>query len=285
MTRTAERRIVVTGATGRIGGQVARLLAAAPEIELRMVGRSLHRAPQLEGVETVRAAFSDAAACREAFAGADALLLVSAGEAADRLDQHRIAIDAAVAAGVGHVVYTSFLGAAADAEFTLARDHGATEAMVRESGLTWTFLRDSFYADVLLDFAGDERVIRGPGGTGRCAFVARRDVAEVAARILRDPAPWAGRALDLTGPVSVSLAEAALLMTRATGAEYEFLDETLAEARASRAPYGAPDWQVDAWISTYTAIASGALDVVSGDVEAVLGRPPRPVEAVVADPL
>src|SRR5699024_11643922 len=107
--------------------------------------------------------------------------------------------------------------------------------MLRDSGLTWTFLRDSFYADVLLDFAGEERVIRGPGGTGRCAFVARRDVAEVAARILRDPAPWANRALELTGPVAVSLAEAALLMTRARGEEYEYVDETLAEARASRA--------------------------------------------------
>lgn len=278
-------RIVVTGATGKIGGQVARLLATDPEVELRMVGRSLHRAPQLEGVDVVRAEFSDSAACRDAFADADALLLVSAGEAADRLAQHRIAIDAAVAAGVKHVVYTSFLGAGPDAEFTLARDHGKTEEMVAESGLAWTFLRDSFYADVLLDFAGEERIIRGPGSTGCCAYVARADVAEVAAKILRDPALWAGRALDLTGPVSVSLAEAVLLMTRATGQEYEYVDETLDEARASRAPYGAPDWQIDAWISTYTAIASGALDVVSDGVREVLGREPTALAEVVADPL
>ena len=278
-------QIVVTGATGKIGGQVARLLAAAPGVELRMVGRSLHRAPRLEGVETARAEFSDAEACRTAFDGADALLLVSAGEAEDRLAQHRTAIDAAVAAGVGHVLYTSFLAAGADAEFTLARDHGATEEMLRGSGLAWTFLRDSFYADVLLDFAGPDRVIRGPGGTGRCAFVARRDVAEVATRILRDPAPWAGRTLDLTGPVSVSLAEATLLMTRARGEEYEYVDETPAEARASRAPYGAPEWQVDAWISTYTAIASGALDVVGDGVREVLGREPTATAEAVADPL
>ena len=278
-------RVVVTGATGKIGGQVARLLAAAPEVELRMVGRSLHRAPQLEGVEAVRAEFGDEQACREAFDDADALLLVSAGEAADRLDQHRTAISAAARAGVGHVVYTSFLGAGPDAAFTLARDHGATEQMLRASGIAWTFLRNSFYADVLLDFAGEERVIRGPGGTGRCAFVARRDVAEVAARILREPAPWAGRALDLSGPVAVTLAEAVLLMTRARGEEYEFVDETLAEARASRAPYGAPDWQIDAWLSTYTAIASGELDVLSDEVEQVLGRTPSAIDETVADPL
>ena len=278
-------RVVLTGATGKVGGEVARLLAPVHDVDLRLVGRSLERAPRIEGAELVRAEFSDAAACREAFAGADALLLVSAGEAADRLDQHRTAIDAAVAAGVGHVVYTSFLGAAPDAAFTLARDHGATEQMLRDSGLGWTFLRDSFYADVLLDFAGTERVIRGPGGTGRCAFVARRDVAEAAAAILRDPAPWAGRTLDLTGPESVSLAEAVLQMTRATGEEYEYVDETLAEARASRAPYGAPDWQVEAWISTYTAIRDGELDVVGDGVGKVLGRSPRPLGEAVADPL
>ena len=278
-------RVVLTGATGKVGGEVARLLAPVHDVDLRLVGRSLERAPRIEGAELVRAEFSDAAACREAFAGADALLLVSAGEAADRLDQHRTAIDAAVAAGVGHVVYTSFLGAAPDAAFTLARDHGATEQMLRDSGLGWTFLRDSFYADVLLDFAGTERVIRGPGGTGRCAFVARRDVAEVAAAILRDPAPWTGHTLDLTGPESVSLAEAVLQMTRATGEEYEYVDETLAEARASRAPYGAPDWQVEAWISTYTAIRDGELDVVGDGVGQVLGRSPRPLGEAVADPL
>lgn len=278
-------RVVLTGATGKVGGEVARLLAPDHAVDLRLVGRSLERAPRIEGAELVRAEFSDAAACREAFAGADAVLLVSAGEAADRLDQHRTAIDALAAAGVGHVVYTSFLGAGPEAGFTLARDHGATEQMLRESGLPWTFLRDSFYADVLLDFAGEDRVIRGPGGTGRCAYVARRDVAEVAARILRDPAPYAGRVLDLTGPDALSLAEAALHMTRALGEEVEYVDETMEEARASRAPYGAPDWQVDAWISTYTAIRDGELDRVSGDVQDVLGRAPRTLEEAVSDPL
>jgi NAD(P)H dehydrogenase (quinone) len=278
-------RLVVTGASGKVGGEVARILHGAPGIELRLVGRRIERLPELAGVERAAASFADADACRAAFDGADALLLVSAGEADDRLDQHRTAIEAASRAGVGHVVYTSFLGASPTAAFTLARDHGATEEMLRGSGMDWTFLRDSFYADVLLDFAGTERVIRGPGGAGRCAFVARRDVAEVAARILRDPAQYAGRALDLTGPVAVSLAEAARALTRATGEEYEYVDETMAEARASRAPYGAPDWQVEAWISTYTAIRDGELDLVSGDVQEVLGRAPRGVEETVADPL
>lgn len=278
-------RVAVSGATGAVGGTVARLLAGDPGPDLVLVGRDPRRAPQLPGARFVRADFSDAGACRAAFEGADALLLVSAGESADRLDQHRTAIEAAVAAGVGHVVYTSFLGASARAEFTLARDHGETERMLRGSGLAWTSLRDSFYAEVLLDFAGQERVIRGPGGTGRCAFVSRRDVAAVAAAILRDPAPWSERVLDLTGPEALSLAEAAERMTRARGEQFSYAEETLAEAHASRAPYGAPDWQVEAWISTYTAIAGGALDVVGDGVAEVLGRAPITLEEAVADPL
>ena len=281
-------RIAITGATGKVGGEAARLLSGGDggtAHELRLLVRSPRRVPRILGAEVFQAEYSERLVCQDAFEGADALLLVSAGESADRLAQHRSVIGAAVDAGVGHVVYTSFLGAAADAEFTLARDHAATEEMLRESGLAWTFLRDSFYADVLLDFAGPDRVIRGPGGEGRCGFVARADVAAVAARILAKPAPWAGRTLDLTGPAALSLAEAAAIMTQARGEQYRYVDETLEEARASRAPYGAPDWQVEAWISTYTAIASGALDVVTADVESVLGRAPLGLAEVAANPL
>ncbi|GAA1485658.1 NAD(P)H-binding protein [Brachybacterium fresconis] len=277
-------RIAVTGASGKVGGEVARLLAVEG-VEPRLVVRDAARAPRLPGADVAVAAFSDAAACRQAFAGVDALLLVSAGEAADRLEQHHIAISAAAEAGVGHAVYTSFLGASADAEFTLARDHGATEQMLRESGMSWTFLRDSFYADILLDFAGAERVIRGPGRDGRCAYVARADVAAVAAAILRGPDAWTGRMLDLTGPAALTLAEAVEILSATRGEDFSYVDETLEQARLSRARYGAPDWQIDAWISTYTAIASGQLDVVSDDVQEVLGRAPRALAEVAATPL
>ncbi len=93
-----------------------------------------------------------------------------------------------------HVVYTSFAGAAADATFTLGRDHFDTEQAIREAGLTHTFLRDNFYLDVLPWFADEEGVIRGPAGEGRVAAVARADVADVAAAVLRDPAAHADAA-------------------------------------------------------------------------------------------
>lgn len=284
----ATRRIGITGASGHIGRRVAQILAEQGRAgDLRLIVRDPARAPRFadgESAEVAVASFDDAAACREAFAGLDTLLLVSAGESDDRVAQHRTAIAAAAEAGVRHLVYTSFTGASADAEFTLARDHGATEDAIREaagrSGLTWTFLRDDFYLDVLQPWAGEDRTLRGPAGEGRCAFVAREDVAQVAARVLADPSAWTDTVLEITGGEALTLGEAAERLTAATGETYRFVDETMAEARASRAPYGAPDWQVDAWISTYTAIASGVLDPVSGDVQQVLGRPPLRLEHV-----
>ncbi|MGZ5422395.1 MAG: SDR family NAD(P)-dependent oxidoreductase, partial [Aeromicrobium sp.] len=122
-------------------------------------------------------------------------------------------------------------------------------------------------------FADSEGVIRGPVGPGRVAPVSQIDVAAVAATILRDPQTHSHSTYDLTGPEALTLTEIAAILTRVTGKPYTFVNETLAEARASRAHYGAPDWQVDAWISTYTAIRDGELNAVSSDIGRLLGRP------------
>src|SRR4051794_28723236 len=133
--------IVVSGATGRLGGRIARRLAGAGVVQ-RLLVRDPARAPQLPGAEVVVAEYGDPAAVRAALAGADAVLMVSASESPDRVDRHRSFVDAAAAAGVGQIVYTSFVGAAPDSVFTLARDHWATEEHVRASGVPATFLRD-----------------------------------------------------------------------------------------------------------------------------------------------
>lgn len=173
-----------------------------------------------------------------------------------------------------HVVYTSFVGAAPDAVFTLGRDHGATEQMIIDTGMDHTFLRDNLYLDFAEMLAGDDGVIRGPAGEGRVAMVARADVARVAVAVLLDPAAHVGRTHHLTGPESLTLTEVATTLSATHGTTISFHDESLAEAYASRQVYGAPDWQVEAWVSTYTSIAAGELERVSGDVEAVTGRRP-----------
>ena len=124
----------------------------------------------------------------------------------------------------------------------------------------FTLLRDNFYADVLPLFADESGVLRGPAGEGRVAAVARADVADVAAAVLRDPGAHAGATYTLTGPEALTLSEVAARAGAVLGRDLRFEDETVEEAYASRrAAY--PDaeyWQLDAWVSTYTAIADGS---------------------------
>jgi uncharacterized protein YbjT (DUF2867 family) len=120
---------------------------------------------------------------------------------------------------------------------------------------------------------GEDGAIRGPADDGRVAAVAQDDIAEAATAVLLSPAAHAGRTYELTGPQALTLAEAADILTTALGREVRFVDETLEEAYASRASYGAPPWQVDAWVTTYTAIAAGELAAVSGHVEQLTGHP------------
>ena len=269
--------IAVTGSTGAVGGRVARDLAARG-IPQRLLVRDASRAPVLERAEVHVARYSDADAARAALQGVETLFMVSASETADRVEHHRTFVEAAAAAGVRSIVYTSFLAAAPDAVFTLGRDHAATEEIIRASGMDWTFLRDNFYMDMMELFAGDDGVIRGPAGEGRCSLVSRSDVAATAVSVLLAPAAHAETAYDLTGPEALTMAEVAQKISAVRGHPVRFLDETIDEAYASRAAFGAPRWQVDAWVSTYTAIESGDLAGVSGDVERVTGRPDQSFE-------
>lgn len=265
--------VAVTGSTGHLGGLVARQLADAG-IAQRLLVRDTGRAPELAGAVAVVCNYADPAQAAAALNGVKTLFMVSAAEAEDRLQQHYTFVDAAAEAGVQRIVYTSFFGAAPDATFTLARDHCATEERIKASGMAYTFLRDNFYLDFLPLLAGADGVIRGPAGDGVMAAVARADIARSAAAVLLDPALHVGKTYNLTGPEDISLVRAAELLTAGTGRTIRFENETLQEAYASRASFGAPPWQVDAWVSTYTAIAAGELSGPTSAVHELTGREP-----------
>jgi uncharacterized protein YbjT (DUF2867 family) len=263
--------IAVTGATGELGGRVARRLAARG-VSQRLVVRDPARAPRVSGAEVVTAGFEDSAALRAALAGVPTLFLVSASETEDRVAVHRAAVDAAVAAGVRRIVYTSFLAPAPDATFTFARDHFHTEEYIRATGVPFVFLRDSLYQDMFPRFVRPDGVLLGPAGDGRVAPVARDDVADVAVEVLLDDR-HDGQALDVTGPAAITMAEAAQQLSIASGRPIRYECETLAQAYQSRAGYGAPQWEVDGWIGTYLAIGAGEWNVVSDTVARIAGHP------------
>src|SRR4051812_23996290 len=254
--------IAVTGATGKVGRRLISQLAGVPHYSVvrdgaRAVGE--HRVASDYGAREEMTA---------AFEGADTVFLIPAAENVSRVAQHVTAVDAAVAAGVSRLVYLSFLGSSADATFTLARDHWATEQHIRATGLAWTFLRMNLYMDFIPNMVGADGVIRGPAGDGRVSAILRADVAAAAAAVLVAPRSHAGRSYDLTGPSSFSLAEAAALL----GARFE--DETDEQAYASRAIYGAPEWEVRGWVTSYQAIRDGSLEPVSSAVRDLTGRAP-----------
>lgn len=271
--------IAVTGASGAIGGRVAVQLARQGATQ-RLLVRDAARAPDIGAeVAVVPGGYGDEAGMRAALTGAQTLLLVSATEDRDRVTQHVAAVDAARAAGVERIVYLSFLAAAPAATFTFARDHFATERHVRASGAAFTFLRPSLYADLVPFWIGADDVIRGPAGDGRIAWVTRDDVAAAAAVVLTSDGAHDGRTYDLTGPVAQTLAETAALLAERAGRPIAYAPETLEQARASRAGSGAQAWEIEGWVTSYAAIASGEMDVVSDAVERLVGRPSQSLEA------
>jgi uncharacterized protein YbjT (DUF2867 family) len=277
------RVIAVTGATGALGRRVVERLARADDVRLRLVVRDAARAPHVPGAEVVvnPGGYADPDGLRAALAGADTVYLVSAAEHENRLQQHFDAVDAVVAAGAQRIVYTSFLGASPHAVFTLVRQHAATEDRIRESGVRATFLRHSMYADFVPFFATLEdgrAVIAAPAGNGRTSFVSRDDLADVGAAVLLDDSTALdGRALEVTGPEALTLAEAAEVLAEVTGRPVEYRDQTVEEAWATRRPSGHPDWEIEGWVTSYLAIAAGELSTVTDVVPRLTGHPARTV--------
>lgn len=278
---TQQAPIGVTGASGEVGGRVARRLADRG-LRQRLVVRDAARAPRLPAAEVAVAGdYGDTAAMTKALAGLDTLFLVPAAEDADRMRLHRSAVDAAVAAGVERIVYLSFLAAAPEATFTFARDHYWTEQHIRGTGLEFTFLRASQYLDWVPVFASPEGVIAGPAGDGRVAWVARDDIADVALVALTDRR-HSGKTYDMTGPESHTLSYAAEQLSTFAGRPVTYRVETLEQAYASRAAYGAPGFAVDGWVSSYLAVASGELDIVSETVAELAGHRPQTLPELLA---
>lgn len=266
--------LAITGASGNVGGVVARLLSERG-LPLRLLANTPSRAPKLPGAHAVQCSYEDTPASREALSGVDILFMVSAPESEDRLDKHLAFVDAAAASGVRHIVYLSFMNAAPDATFTLARTHFHTEERIKASGMTYTFLRDNFYADFFVELPDEEGRILGPAGDGRVGVVARED-----AGILADPGRYENQTLDVTGPEALTLDEIAAILTRVWGRPVTYVRETVEEAYESRKKWPAAQWEYDSWVSTYTSIARGEMDVVSTTVRDVTGRDPLTFEEV-----
>ena len=257
--------IGITGVTGKLGSYVADLVNQQGISSIHLA-RSPERAKVYASAEIRKMVYANTPEVVEALKGIDVLLMVSARENPERVEEHKIFLDAAKLA-------TSFYGADEKATFTLSRDHAQTEAYIKKLGFTYTFLRDNFYLDFFIDIALENGEIRGPAGRGLVSAVARKDTSTVAAEILLNPKEWENQTLNLTGPEDLSMEEIVALLSKETGKTIAYVDESVEEAYESRKKWPAQTWEYDAWVSTYTAIKVGEQAGVSTDIEKVLGHP------------
>ncbi|MEV7778862.1 SDR family oxidoreductase [Kitasatospora sp. NPDC088351] len=270
---------VVTGATGQLGRLVVEgLLAKVPASEVTVAVRSAGKAADLaERGVTVRVVDYDRPeSLAGAFAAGDRVLLISGSEVGRRIPQHRAVVDAARAAGVALLAYTSAPGAAT---FRLADEHKETEALIRESGLPFTFLRNGWYTENYLgDAAGtvDRGVVIGSAGQGRVAGATRRDYADAAVAVLVGEG-HENAVYELSGDAAWSLAELAAAFAQASGKPVEYREVAPAEHLEVLVGAGLPQGFAEILVDVDAGIARGELAGTPGDLARLTGRPTVPL--------
>ena len=166
---------------------------------------------------------------------------------------------------VGRVVYLSFIAAGPDASFVHARSHGATEAMLQESGLPWSAVRNGMYGDAIASWFDSEGRITGPGGDGRVSFSFRPELGAAIAVLLAEPGHDDHEIVTITTPDAVSLSDLAAIATDVTGDHYRYEPLEREDWIAYRRSVGRPEWSIEAGITFYDGVARGEADVVSDD--------------------
>ena len=284
--------ILVTGATGQLGLQIVQQLAVrlpgAGAGRLAVSVRDPERAGALaaRGIEVRRGNFDQPEALRATFVGASRLVIVSTdGPKAQRIAQHRNAIEAARAAGVEHILYTSFLDADAASPSEFAQVHADSEAALVASGVGHTILRNGMYADFLpMTFAGalNSGLLQLPAGEGRVSYLSRNELAAAIAAATVAPR-LEKRIYELTGQTAHDYHDLAARVGTATGKtlRYEPVGE---DAYAGvLAGVGMPAWLARAMANMFTAVAAGRLARTTNDFAALVGHPPKSIDCLIAE--
>jgi uncharacterized protein YbjT (DUF2867 family) len=272
--------ILITGATGRIGGATLRQLTYRG-----MPVRALVHNPEKvaavagPGVETVIGDLAQVRSLEAALEGVTAALLVSP------LDPHQVElqgnfIDAAKRAGRVRVVKISGLGTALDSPVRSGRWHAQSEKHLEDSGLPFTHLRPPFFMQNILRFAPTIRAsgeFAGALNQGKVAMIDVDDIAAVAATVLT-ASGHTGKAYTLTGPEALSYQDVAEKLSRSLGKPVTYKNIPLEAMRQRLLASGMPEWHVDVQVDFSTALGAGHASTVTDTVEAVTGKPPRTVE-------
>ena len=292
-------RLAMTGASGRYG-QLAtdRLLAQGRARDLILITRTPAKLADRAraGCEVRYGDFDKLDTLQAAVRGADKLLLISGTRVGARVRQHKAAIDAAAAAGVRHIVYTSFVNLEPANPAIVTIDHRETEDLIKSSGLAWTFLRDAHYADAMILNAGPGFIASGQWLTstegGREAMVWREDCVDCAVAVLTQNG-HENKTYRITGPNLETFAEIAVMLSEVSGHPIVLVDTDDAGMYAHFDALGIPrepvddqtvagvPWNSDDMVSFERAIREGFLDVCTDDVRRLTGREARSVRQLI----
>lgn len=273
--------ILVTGSTGKVGLHLVEALQAAGA-PFKALARSEASVQALtaKGAAVVRGDLADGDSLKPAFEGVDRLFLVSAASRFAALE--KAAVDLARASGVRQVVKLSALGASPDAASPILRAHGQAERHLEGSGLDFTILRPTFFQQNWVAFFSAAIRAGQPvytnAGEGRMGWVDTRDIAAVAARVLTEPG-HGSLVYDLTGPESLSSAEAAARLAARLGREVPVVGVPDAAAFAAMQGMGMDRWYAYGMTALHQLVRRGGADLLTGTVELVTGSAPRGLDA------
>ena len=280
-------RIAITGAAGHLGRHVIESLLArgVAAQDLVAIVRTASKAEDLtaRGITVAEAPYEDVAALTEALQGVDRLVLVSGSEVGKRAAQHTNVLEAAKAAGVAFIAYTSLVNADSS-ELSLAPEHRETEALLASSGIDHVLLRNGWYWENFasnVDAARATGHVFGAAGEGRVNGAARRDYAEAAAVVVTADG-HAGKVYELGGQPSITYPELAQAIGTVVGSEVSYVDQTVEEYQQTLEGAGLPTEVAQMIAGWDTAIADGALQTSSTDLEDLIGRPATPAAEALA---
>lgn len=276
-------KIAVTGATGQLGRLIVEgLRGRVPTEDIVALARTPEKAAGL-GVEVREADYARPETLGPALAGIDTLMLVSGNEIGQRAPQHRNLIEAAKQAGVRRIVYTSLLRADTS-PLSLAPEHAETEAMLADSGLDFTVLRNGWYTENYV--AGAPAAVAsgrlaGSAGEGRISSATRADYAEAAVAVLTGEG-HEGRTYELAGDSAFTLADLAAEISRQSGKDVPYANLPQDEYAGVLAAAGLPAPWAEALAEMDVEASKGALFHDGRELSTLIGRPTTSLEDAVA---
>ncbi len=273
--------IAITGATGQLGHHVIeQLLKTVPASQIVAIVRNPAKAGALsqQGLDVRQADYADQAAFTSALQGVEKLLLISSSEVGQRAPQHQNVINAAKAAGVKFIAYTSLLHADTS-PLGLHVEHVATEKALAESGIPFTLLRNGWYTENYLASAPpalEHGVFIGSAGDGKIASATRADYAAAAAKVIAEEG-HAGKVYELAGDNAWTLSELAAELSKQSGKSVKYQNLSEADFSAALKSVGLPAGLAEMLADSDTGASKGGLFDDSHTLSALIGRPTTPL--------